>query len=326
MEFYAPWCGHCKNLAPEWKIAGDTFQAEDDIKIAAFDATTSNDISSRFGIKGFPTIKYFPKGGKLSEPEEYQGGRTADSIVSWVNKKVGTSRRIKTLPTNVQTLTSDNFDKIALGNKAALVEFYAPWCGHCKQLAPIYEELATVFAGDADDVVIAKVDATEEEELGRKYDIKGFPTIKFFPSGGAAAEEYQGGRSLEDFVSFINGKTGTQRNADGSLDFNAGTVSVLNDLIKARRGLVDDAFIAALKSAAGNFDKGSKQEAYAATYIKVAEKVVEKGAGYVASELVRLGNLIGKGNLQPKARTTFQLKHNVLSAFHKVNVDVEAGL
>ena len=56
---------------------------EDDIRIAAFDATTSPEIAARFGIKGYPTIKYFSKGGKLTEPEEYQGGRQAEDIINW---------------------------------------------------------------------------------------------------------------------------------------------------------------------------------------------------------------------------------------------------
>jgi protein disulfide-isomerase A6 len=58
-------------------------QPEDDIRIAAFDATTSPEISARYDIKGYPTIKYFAKGSKLTEPEEYQGGRQAEGIISW---------------------------------------------------------------------------------------------------------------------------------------------------------------------------------------------------------------------------------------------------
>jgi len=54
VEFYAPWCGHCKSLAPEWGIAGETFYAEDDIVIAAFDATTSDTIAQDYGVQGYP--------------------------------------------------------------------------------------------------------------------------------------------------------------------------------------------------------------------------------------------------------------------------------
>ena len=52
--------------------------------------------------------------------------------IRWVNDKVGLNRKVKSVPSAVTTLTADNFDENALGAKAALVEFYAPWCGHCK--------------------------------------------------------------------------------------------------------------------------------------------------------------------------------------------------
>lgn len=87
--------------------------------------------------------------------------------MKWVNNKVGTSRKVKLPPSAVTVLTSENFDDLVLGSKAALVEFYAPWCGHCKQLAPKYEKLGKVFAGESD-IVIGKVDATEEDELASR--------------------------------------------------------------------------------------------------------------------------------------------------------------
>ena len=57
---------------------------------------------------------------------------------------------------------------------------YAPWCGHCKKLAPIYSKLAKRFAS-IDSVVIAKMDGTENEH--KKVEAKGFPTILFYPAG-----------------------------------------------------------------------------------------------------------------------------------------------
>eukprot|EP00606_Chrysophyceae_sp_TOSAG23-5_P001313 GSChrysophyteH2.ASY1.ANO1.1431.1 assembled CDS len=342
VEFYAPWCGHCKNLAPEWDIAGKAFYPEDDIVIAAFDATTSDTIAQNFGVQGYPTIKYFPKGG--AEPEDYQGGRTADDIVGWVNDKVGTARRIKSVPSSVLTLNTGNFEKHALGSKAALVEFYAPWCGHCKSLAPVYEELALVYAGDPE-VVIAKVDATDgaNEELGSQFEVKGFPTIKFFPAGtnGASlrlrpslclsmplyaslpeAEDYTADRDLSTLVEYINEKTGTQRNKDGTLHHNAGTLKALNDIISARKGtcVIDGAFLDALKAAASKLDftSDSKEAEYAQQYITVANKVLAKGNEYLANELARLGKMISNPSVLPDKKTKFQLKHNVLSAYYSV--------
>jgi thiol-disulfide isomerase/thioredoxin len=103
-----------------------------DIVIAAVDATVSGDVAKKYGVSGYPTIKFFPKGGDVEKAEEYDGGRSADTIVSWVNKKIGTNRKVKSAPSAVIALDEATFETEALGKKAALVEFYAPWCGHCK--------------------------------------------------------------------------------------------------------------------------------------------------------------------------------------------------
>lgn len=110
---------------------------------------------------------------------------------------------------SVLDLIPDNFDDIILkSGKPALVEFFAPWCGHCKSLAPIYEELATKFDFAKDKVSIAKVDADAEKDLGRKFGVQGFPTLKWFDGNSDTPTDYQGGRDLESLSSFISEKTG----------------------------------------------------------------------------------------------------------------------
>merc|ERR1712136_437255 len=102
----------------------------------------------------------------------------------------------------VKVLVSTNFDSVAFDKtKNVLVEFYAPWCGHCKQLAPIYDELGTKYA-DSNDIVIGKMDSTANELENIK--IQGFPTIKYFPAGeNAAVVDYNGERTLDGFVKFL---------------------------------------------------------------------------------------------------------------------------
>ena len=110
---------------------------------------------------------------------------------------------------SVLDLIPDNFDDIILkSGKPALVEFFAPWCGHCKNLAPIYEELATNFDFAKDKVSIAKVDADAEKELGRRFGVQGFPTLKWFDGKSETPTDYQGGRDLGSLSSFISEKTG----------------------------------------------------------------------------------------------------------------------
>lgn len=82
---------------------------------------------------------------------------------------------------DVVVLKERNFTDVIENNKFVMVEFYAPWCGHCQALAPEYAAAATELKGE--DVVLAKIDAAEENELSQEYDVQGFPTIYFFIDG-----------------------------------------------------------------------------------------------------------------------------------------------
>ncbi|KAI1291814.1 Protein disulfide-isomerase 2 [Halotydeus destructor] len=107
---------------------------------------------------------------------------------------------------NVLVLTTDNFDGVIADNKYVLVEFYAPWCGHCKALAPEYAKAATQLAEKGAEALLGKVDATEQAELAEKFEIRGYPTLKFFRNGKAV--DYNGGRSADDILKWIEKKTG----------------------------------------------------------------------------------------------------------------------
>ena len=93
-------------------------------------------------------------------------------------------------------LTGANFKEHVGKAAGALVEFYAPWCGHCKSLAPEWAQVATLFKG-VDSITIAKVDASADEnkDLAKEFDVKGFPTIKWFPASSLTPEDYSGGRT-----------------------------------------------------------------------------------------------------------------------------------
>ncbi|KAJ5234464.1 uncharacterized protein N7469_003632 [Penicillium citrinum] len=111
---------------------------------------------------------------------------------------------------SVTTVVGKNYQQVVIDNeKDVLVEFYAPWCGHCKALAPKYEELAALYADVPEfkeKVVVAKIDATANDVPDS---ITGFPTIKLYPAGKKDEPvEYNGSRTVEDLVSFIkeNGK------------------------------------------------------------------------------------------------------------------------
>uniref|UniRef100_A0A0B7AR86 protein disulfide-isomerase n=1 Tax=Arion vulgaris TaxID=1028688 RepID=A0A0B7AR86_9EUPU len=86
VEFFAPWCGHCKNLAPHWSSAASELKGK--VKLGALDATVHTVMANRYGVRGYPTIKFFPSGKKDGESTEYDGGRTSGDIVRWALDKL----------------------------------------------------------------------------------------------------------------------------------------------------------------------------------------------------------------------------------------------
>lgn len=189
VEFFAPWCGHCKALAPAWEKAAK--QLKGVVNIGAVDMTTDQEAGAPYNVQGFPTIKFF--GFEKSKPADYQGQRDDGSIVNYALEKVSSEVRKRSKggekkadtgskkkadsgskdsgssDKDVVVLTGSNFDDLVLGSKDIwLVEFYAPWCGHCQKLEPEWNQAASKLKGQ---VKLGKVDATVEKDLAQRYRI-----------------------------------------------------------------------------------------------------------------------------------------------------------
>lgn len=106
----------------------------------------------------------------------------------------------------VLVLTDENFDEELKKHDNLLVEFYAPWCGHCKKLAPEYAAAAEELGKKDPPMFVAKVDATEEKALAERFAVQGFPTLVFFKNGEKT--EYTGGRTTDTIVAWVSKKSG----------------------------------------------------------------------------------------------------------------------
>lgn len=208
VKFYAPWCGHCQKLAPTWEELAQSLEFEEAVTICKIDCTQYRTLCNEFEVKGYPSLLWIEDGKKV---DKYQGSRSREDLKAYVNKMLGSKPAEKENvideskeepPSLVLVLSGDNFEQ-GIKKGISFVKFFAPWCGHCKRLAPTWEELGKKFVND-NSVTIVKVDCTLEinKELCKEQEVDGFPSV-FLYKNGQKVSEYTGNRSLEDLVEFV---------------------------------------------------------------------------------------------------------------------------
>ena len=163
------------NLKPEWPA----FAIQDTVKMLKYPFDQTQEITAK-ALGKFLT----------------------DFVAGKIDPSYKSEKEPETQEENVIQVVRTTYDKIILDDdKDVLIEFYAPWCGHCNALKPHYEELAGMYQKHTDKLVIAKIDATANDVPD---EIKGFPTIKLYAAGKKDSPiEYSGPRTIESFVEFI---------------------------------------------------------------------------------------------------------------------------
>jgi len=177
----------------------------------------------------------------------------------------------------VLVLTEKNFQEAVDANEFILVEFYAPWCGHCKALAPEYAKAAGILAEKGSSIALAKLDATEEPKIAEQFEVRGYPTLKFFRNGKDT--EYNGGRTADTIVSWLEKKTGPPAKTLATVDEAKAFIADNDIAIIGFFDSVDSDGAKAFLAAAGNMDDfpfGIATEAAVLAEYKAAGVVIFK--------------------------------------------------
>jgi len=207
--FYAPWCKHSINLSPLWEQLATSQKLN--FKVAKLDCTTHVALCQKHDIKAYPTARVFFRG---ISSETFRGDRNLENFINFVKKEKDGNNE-KTENKGKQDMTLGKPEKKSLGEKIAennlaknslakkeeekvegmvitldaenfeietrigpiLVKFYAPWCGHCKSLAPIWENLAATSKNIFN---VAKLDCTKFGNICAKFGVDSYPTVKTF--------------------------------------------------------------------------------------------------------------------------------------------------
>lgn len=187
VEFYAPWCGHCKSLAPEYaKAAGALKQLDPPIRIAKVDATVATGMAETFGISGFPTLKLFRKSAKKDDAAEYDGGRTSDEIQKWLVKKSGPAVRVVETPEDLETLKKEN--------EVVVVAYLSALDGEDKAV------LEQIAGTDDNNVYVVTANAAMAKEAGKTV-----PGVTLYKHFDEKLNEYDGAIEKEALTKFVQG-------------------------------------------------------------------------------------------------------------------------
>lgn len=216
VKFYIPTCKRCVDFAPEYERLARALKGV--AKVGVVDASKYEDIAEKYNVKTFPTIKLLSTHKRQADTFDTKLSldnlveRVLENIQGKILAQAGKDPRSG----EVIELNDDTFDDNVIHSKDAwLVEFYAPWCGHCKALTPEWSTAAKELQSK---VKLGAIDATVNNKKAAEYGIRGYPTIKYFPAGSKDKEKplnYEGGRSSSEIVNWAKSKADTSDSNPG---------------------------------------------------------------------------------------------------------------
>ncbi|KAI8093298.1 thioredoxin-like protein [Halteromyces radiatus] len=232
VEHFSPYCHFCIAFAPTWKEFTEEeakWAATRNIHFGTVDCMINGDLCKEHKVTGFPMIMLYQDGQYV---DSFTGTRTKEALKEFLMEHY-TTATTATTTTDTETIEStvsngnDNeyssVDNIKVNpngqsidldsdtlkkakeqpNRPYFIKFYAPWCGHCQRLAPIWNQMALELKNQLD---VGEVNCDIHRELCQQNQVDGFPTLKLFVNG--QEHEYSGDRSLHSLLTFAKKMAG----------------------------------------------------------------------------------------------------------------------
>ncbi|EJU05985.1 thioredoxin-like protein [Dacryopinax primogenitus] len=205
VEFFSPQCSHCKKFAPTWEalVVAKTKQwGPYGFFMAQVNCLAQGDLCDANGVEAYPTLKLFRDG---VEVKKFSGKRSFENVSDFIDantreillqKDAVTRLALGEVPNptgEVLVLDPESLDAHKSKGIPMFVKFYAPWCSHCKHLAPKWIELAEAVKGI---LLIAEFNCEANKAACKKEGVPGFPQLVLLVFQGGEKTEYRGKREL----------------------------------------------------------------------------------------------------------------------------------
>ncbi len=183
VDFWAEWCGPCRMITPIIEDLAKEYDGK--VKVGKLNVDNNPQTAANYGVRSIPTILILKNG----EIVDKQVGVTSkaklaekiDAVLETVSTDGDQAPAEAAISAGPVEFTDSNFADSALtSGKVSVVDFWAEWCGPCKALTPIIEELATEFGGKA---TVGKLNVDDNPETAMKYGVRSIPTVIILKDG-----------------------------------------------------------------------------------------------------------------------------------------------
>ncbi|XP_011310847.1 dnaJ homolog subfamily C member 10-like [Fopius arisanus] len=186
VDYFAPWCGPCQQLAPEWTSVAKVLHLLPYVKVASVDCEENGNLCRSQGIRSYPTIRLYPMGSEgLNQIAMYSGNRDAISLMRWIIQFSGIS---------VKEFSERDLERKVINNNKRdvwVIDYYAPWCGHCQVLEPQFAVAAKMLEGRAR---FGRLNCEDSQAICGRAGVSAYPTVIVYRDGD---KRLNGGKRLE---------------------------------------------------------------------------------------------------------------------------------